>query len=106
MDYVRLASVEDIAPGKMACFPVGAQRILVANVDGVFHAVDDQCTHEEASLSMGWLQDEWVGCPLHGSCFNVRTGEVSDEPAETPLRCYPVRIEGDSILVDVTSTTT
>jgi 3-phenylpropionate/trans-cinnamate dioxygenase ferredoxin subunit len=70
-------------------------------VEGRFCAVEDNCTHEDASLSTGVLTGDLVRCPLHGSRFNVCTGEVLEEPAELNLRTYPVRIEGDRVLVDL-----
>jgi nitrite reductase/ring-hydroxylating ferredoxin subunit len=45
------------------------------------------------------LRGEWVKCPLHGSRFNVRTGEVAEEPAEVNLRTYPVKVEGGQVYV-------
>ena len=101
--FVRIASLGDVAPGKMKRFEVTGQRILLANVDGRFYATADTCTHEDASLSAGSLRGELVRCPLHGSCFNVCTGKVMDEPAVQDLRTYPVRVEGDSILVGLAS---
>jgi len=86
-------------PGKMRRFDCDGRRILLANVAGRICAVDDTCTHEEASLSSGVLEDEWVRCPLHGSRFNVCTGQALEEPAEENLRSYPVRIEGGRILI-------
>jgi nitrite reductase/ring-hydroxylating ferredoxin subunit len=71
----------------------------LANVNGRFCATDDTCTHEDASLSTGSLRGELVKCPLHGSRFNVCTGEALEEPAEQNLKTYPVRVEGDNILV-------
>lgn len=88
-----------LQPGKMQRVDSGGRRILIANVAGRFCAVDDTCTHEEASLSSGVLEGEWVRCPLHGSRFNVCTGQALEEPAEVDLRSYPVRIEGERILV-------
>ena len=79
---------------------VGKRRILLANVGGRIYATDDTCTHEDASLSTGYLKDEWVKCPLHGSRFNVRTGEVADEPADVNLRTYAVRVDGSDIWLD------
>jgi 3-phenylpropionate/trans-cinnamate dioxygenase ferredoxin subunit len=78
---------------------VNGQRILLANIDGRFYATADTCTHEDASLSTGSLKGELVKCPLHGSRFNVRTGEALEEPAEENLRTYAVRVEGGSILI-------
>ena len=77
----------------------GSRRILVANVDGRVCAVDDTCTHEDASLSTGVLRGEWVRCPLHGSRFSVCTGQALEEPAEESLRTYPVRVHEGRILV-------
>jgi nitrite reductase/ring-hydroxylating ferredoxin subunit len=88
-----------VAPGTMKRLDLEGRRILLANVEGRFCAADDTCTHEEASLSTGSLKGAWVKCPLHGSRFNVCTGEVQEEPAEQNLRTYPVRVEGDRILV-------
>ena len=101
--FVRAASAGDLPPGRMTCVDVGGQRILVANVDGVFYATDDMCTHEDASLSTGSLKGELVKCPLHGSRFSLRTGEPLEDPAEEPLRCYAVKVEDDAVLVDVGS---
>ncbi len=97
--YVKVAQRGDIPPGKMACVRVNGRRILLANVEGSIYAADDTCTHEEASLSKGFLKGEWVKCPLHGSRFNLRTGEVVDDPADENLRVYPVRLDGDDILI-------
>lgn len=89
----------ELAPGTMRRVDVGGRRILIANVDGRYCAADDTCTHEEASLSTGVLKGALVRCPLHGSRFNVCTGEALEEPAEENLRTYPVRLEGERILI-------
>ncbi len=98
-NFLKVAAVGDIKPGKMKCVAVAGRRILLANVAGNFYATDDTCTHEDASLSTGFLKGEWVKCPLHGSRFNVCTGQVLDEPAEHNLRTYAVRVDGDDILL-------
>ena len=97
------ARVGDVSPGGMKRVDIGTRRILIANVGGQFFAVDDTCTHEDASLSSGALRGEWVKCPLHGSRFNVRTGEVMEEPATESLATYPVRIEADEIWIGTPS---
>lgn len=99
--FVEAAQAAEIPPGRMKRIELGGRRILLANVAGRFYAVDDTCSHEEASLSAGVLKGELVRCPLHGSRFNVCTGEALEEPAEEPLRTYPVREEGGRILVGV-----
>jgi len=104
--FVKVGSRGDLAPGRMKRLDVGGRRILLANVGGRFYAADDTCTHEDASLSSGSLHGELVTCPLHGSRFNVCTGRVMDEPAEQDLKTYPVRVEGDSILIGLTESST
>jgi len=99
--FVKVGKVEDLAPGKMMQVIVGEQRILLANVDGRYYATDDTCTHEDASLCAGSLRGALVKCPLHGSRFDVRTGRAMEEPAEEDLKTYAVRLEGESILIDV-----
>lgn len=100
--FIKVGKMGELQPGRMKRVNINGQRILLANVDGNFYATDDSCTHEEASLSTGFLKGELVKCPLHGSRFNVRTGEVLEEPAEENLRTYPVRIEGNDILIGLT----
>ena len=101
--FIMAARLGDVPPGGMKRVDIGARRILLANVGGRLYAVDDTCTHEDASLSSGALRGEWVKCPLHGSRFNVRTGEVVEEPANEKLATYPVRIEGDEVWIGMPS---
>jgi len=98
-EFVEAGKAGELVPGTMRRVYLRGRRILLANVAGRICAVDDTCTHEEASLSTGVLRGELVKCPLHGSRFNVCTGKALEEPAEEDLRTYPVRLEGERILV-------
>ncbi len=100
-DYIPVVKTGDLPPGKMICVDVAGKRILVANVDGVYYATDDTCTHEDASLSSGSLSGELVKCPLHGSRFSLRTGEPMEDPAEESLRCFPVEVHDGDVLVGI-----
>lgn len=99
MQFVHLASLKDLQTRKLICVKTDRYRILVALAEGTVYAVDDMCTHEDASLSKGSLHADCVKCPLHGSRFRLASGEALDEPAEEALRTYPVNIEGDNIMV-------
>ena len=105
-EFIEAGKAGELAPGAMQRIVVRGRRILLANVDGRICAADDTCTHEEASLSTGVLKGELVKCPLHGSLFNVCTGKALEEPAEENLRTYPVRLEGERILIDLRETGT
>lgn len=100
--YVKIARTRDVSVGRMTCTRIDGRRILVANIEGAFYAVSGTCSHEEVSLCGGALRGEFVKCPLHGSRFNVRTGAALEGPAEEALAVYPLKVEGDDILIDLT----
>ena len=92
--------------GELSDIPVGesvrvqgTEAIAVFNVDGELHAIDDTCTHQDASLSDGWLEGCAVECPLHAACFDLRTGAPSGPPAKNPVRVHAVLVEGGAVYV-------
>ena len=95
--YIDVAPLSGVLPGDTLKVTTDRGDILLANVEGKIYAVDDMCTHEDSSLSLGCLKGELVSCTLHGSRFNVRTGQPMEEPATEALRRYPVRISQDRI---------
>ncbi|HZT97872.1 MAG TPA: bifunctional 3-phenylpropionate/cinnamic acid dioxygenase ferredoxin subunit [Chloroflexota bacterium] len=101
MVWVPVCKTADVSSGDAACIKLDDRFLAIYNVDGEFFASDDSCTHEEASLAEGFLEDHLIECPLHGSQFDVRSGEVLSLPAVRPLRTYPVRLEGDDVLVEL-----
>jgi len=98
-ETIDVGGAGELPQGTMKRVDVRVRRILLVNVEGRVCAVDDTCTHEDASLSTGVLRGELVKCPLHGSRFNVCTGKALEEPAEEDLRTYPVRLESERILI-------
>jgi nitrite reductase/ring-hydroxylating ferredoxin subunit len=77
------------------------EPVAVFNLDGTFHVTDDTCTHAEASLSEGEIEDGIIECPFHAGCFNIATGQAVEPPATVPLRTYPVTIENDAVYADI-----
>lgn len=77
------------------------QIALFSHEDGNFYAVEVWCSHQRVSLMNGDLEEYELMCPLHGACFDVRTGKHLSLPAVKPIASYPVKVEGDAILVDV-----
>lgn len=88
----RLVAMTDLKPGVPCRVQHDGTGILLCLVEGVVHAVHDTCTHEDISLSLGVLCEHRLRCPLHGSQFDVRTGKVLDEPAETDLQTFDVAV--------------
>lgn len=102
-NFVFATKLSDLKAGatKKVCFPdVGP--ILLANVDGTIYAVDDTCTHEDSSLSLGCLRGELVKCTLHGSWFSVVTGQPTEEPADEPLNTYVTEVRDQEIWINLT----
>ena len=97
--FVKVATRNELPPGEMKMVQVGDEEILLTNVGSNYYAINDICSHAGGSLSDGSLEGEDVECPLHGSRFNVTTGEVLGPPADEAQTRYQVRVEGDDILV-------
>lgn len=97
---VRVGSVEELAAGDVRLVEVAGHRVCLARTsEGEVFAVDDICTHEDESLSEGWLDRDCIECPAHNSVFDLRTGEAKTLPATEPVATYPVDLEGDDIFV-------
>ena len=101
MPFTKVGKASEIPAGSGKVYEVGDRAVAVFNVDGDLYAIDDVCTHDEASLQAGYLEDCEIECPLHGARFDVRTGEVTELPAVVPVDTFPVRVEGDDIELDV-----
>ena len=69
------------------------------NEDGEILAIDDTCSHQQASLADGWLEGCEIECPLHSSRFDLRTGAVDAPPARLPVRTHQVVIQDGVIHV-------
>ena len=97
--FVPVASVADIPPGAMKCVAIDRERVLVANVEGIFYAIGDMCGHRRAPLSAGELDGYLVECPLHYAIFDVRTGKFVVGPISADVPAYETRVDGDTVLV-------
>jgi len=105
MPFIKAISKSELQPGQGKCVVLEGKKIAVFNVDGQFMAIDDTCTHDEASLAEGTLIHEEgrcvVECPWHGAYFDLKTGAAVTLPAVKPVKHYAVRVEGDTIEVEV-----
>lgn len=98
-DFVPVKKVSELPPGKMTWVPVEGERVLLANEDGTFYALEDVCGHQRVALSKGLLEGCVVECPLHFARFDVRTGELIDGPVSDDVLTYDVRVEDDTVYV-------
>jgi nitrite reductase/ring-hydroxylating ferredoxin subunit len=101
MGWIRACEAGELSDGEAMVVDRSPQPpVALFNVGGEFYAVDDTCTHEEYSLSDGYVDDDVVECALHMAKFNVRTGKVLSRPATRDLTTYPVKVEDGSVFVD------
>jgi nitrite reductase/ring-hydroxylating ferredoxin subunit len=99
--FYPVAKTSDLAPGEMQYVEVGPDEIPICliNLDGEFYALNDCCTHQEASLSEGEIIGDEIECPLHGGAFEIKTGKPASFPVVVPVETYPVRVDGDTVLI-------
>ena len=96
---IRVMEGKTLNPGQMVRISVELQAVLLANVEGTLFAIEDKCSHEDASLYNGALKGDCVECPLHGSRFDLKTGQPKEEPATEPVKTFPVERQGDEIYI-------
>lgn len=101
LEFVEVTMRDRLPVGTMVSAWAGGRKVLVYNVGGSYYATDEQCTHRECSLEKGQLIGQVVSCPCHWARFDVTTGAVLSPPAKDPLPTYPVKVEGNRILVGV-----
>lgn len=102
MRYELVCSLSDLAVGQPAQALVGGKLVaMVRDERGHVHAVEDECSHGKVSLSEGDVSGCTLECWLHGSKFDLFTGEPKSLPATAAIRVYPVRLEGEDVYVSV-----
>jgi 3-phenylpropionate/trans-cinnamate dioxygenase ferredoxin component len=99
---VRLANLSELEPERGFRVELDDDNaIALIRAQDRVYALADNCTHEDYPLSEGWVEGTEIECALHGSRFNLATGEPDLPPAVVPVRTYPVEIDGDDVLVDL-----
>jgi 3-phenylpropionate/trans-cinnamate dioxygenase ferredoxin subunit len=99
MALQRVCRIYELGPGDVR--RIDNPPIAVFNVEGALFAISDICTHAEASLSEGHVDGQTIECPLHGACFDLRTGEALTPPAIEPVRTFAVVLQDDDVYVEV-----
>ncbi len=89
-------SDNSVLGAKVAGIPIALYRL-----DGAYYATHDICTHQEALLSEGFVENGCIECPLHQARFNIKTGAAEGPPASEPIKTYPTKVEGGRIFVDL-----
>ncbi len=127
--FVEVAKMDEIAAGGMKAVVVDGKEIVLCNYNSKIYAVRRRCGHMNAPLEMGTLEGYILTCPMHHSQFDITTGEALSNPVPRDfgnepfpesldnyfrhlntlmseiktydLETFLVKIEGDSVMVDV-----
>ena len=102
MSFQRACSLDEIPTDTALAVTIGDQEVAVARDGDEVFAIRDECSHASIALSEGDVEDCTIECWLHGSEFDLRSGQPLSLPATEPVAVYPVRIDDDDVLVDVT----
>jgi 3-phenylpropionate/trans-cinnamate dioxygenase ferredoxin subunit len=100
---IAACSLDALPPGGSFRLDIDPPVAIFRTEDGEIYAIDDTCSHQEASLSDGWLDGCEVECPLHSSRFDLRTGRVDAPPAQRPVRTHRVVVEDGSVYVELSA---
>src|SRR3954463_5450970 len=96
---IPVCRLAELPPGESFRLEVHPPVALFRTDDGGLHAIDDTCTHQDASLADGWLEGCEVECPLHAAIFDLRTGEPDGMLAREPVRTHRVVVRDGSVYV-------
>jgi 3-phenylpropionate/trans-cinnamate dioxygenase ferredoxin subunit len=98
-EYVAVATKAELPNGTRKLIEVDGRAIAVFNIAGSYYCIADVCSHDDGPVAEGELDEFEIECPRHGAHFDVRTGKVLSFPAIVDIPAYPVKLDGDDILV-------
>jgi len=98
-EFVRACALSDLPEEGALGVELNDVPVAIVRAGGEVFALRDVCSHEEVPLSEGEIYDRTVECWLHGSCFDLRTGQPTGPPATRPVPTYPVQIDGGDVYV-------
>ena len=100
MGFTKICKLDEVPLGTAKVVQLIGREISVWNVRGQIYAIDNICTHDEEALDQGELIGCEVECPRHGARFDVRSGQVTEGPAVSPVDKFSVRVLGEDIEID------
>jgi len=99
LEFVAVAEIGDLENGERLFLEIDGAAIAVFNIAGQYFAIDDVCSHDQGPVAEGNLVDHSIECPRHGARFDLESGKALSMPAVVDIASYPVRVDGQQILV-------
>lgn len=100
-NLLDLCAMDEVNTGQALKIESTGLTLAVFNLEGDFFVTDDLCTHGPGSLSEGYIIGDAVECNFHNGVFDIRTGAVLAPPCMTPIKTYPVCIEGGRVFISI-----
>lgn len=97
--WIPIARVGDEIPRHGLAVEVEGEPVALFRVAGCLYATSNVCTHQFALMTEGYVDGEYVDCPMHQGRFHIPTGAPQCEPVTVALRTYPVRQDGDTVSI-------
>ena len=101
MSFTPVCTTTDVPEPGALRVDVDGVPVSIVRSEGTYYAIFDTCSHANVSLSEGEVEDTSIECWLHGSRFDLLSGRPTALPATRPVPIYPVKVDGDAVLVDV-----
>ncbi|MEE9164990.1 MAG: non-heme iron oxygenase ferredoxin subunit [Nitrospinota bacterium] len=102
MSYYKVAEITDIDRKSVIEVDLnGFSLLLYQDEDNRFFCIRNFCTHDNAALFGGTVEDGTIACPKHGSKFDLKTGVALTMPAVVGVEVFPVKAEGNEIFVGI-----
>ena len=98
-DWVDVIAETALAEGENIVVDVDGTDVALFKIQGSFYAIEDICSHDGAEIASGLLDGDEIICPRHGARFCIKTGAVKSPPAYEAIKCFPVRIDNNTVQV-------
>jgi 3-phenylpropionate/trans-cinnamate dioxygenase ferredoxin component len=105
MAFEKVAALSDLEDAVPRRVEVDGVPVCLVRLGDAVKAVHDTCSHQQWSLADGMVWDNGIECSLHGSTFDLDSGQPSSLPASRPVPTFPVQLDGDAVLLDVAAPT-
>jgi nitrite reductase/ring-hydroxylating ferredoxin subunit len=98
--YTKLCGFHELKEGYGKRFIVDEKEIAVFKIKNEVFALSNICPHQHTALIYeGFIENEYVVCPVHGWMFNLKTGKQPKR--QRGLDSFPVLIIDDEVYVKV-----
>ncbi len=100
MTWTAVAKDGELGVGQMKRVAPAGLPLLLVNAEGGYYCVDEMCSHEDYSLWFGCVKGRAIKCSLHGSYFDLASGQPINEPADCPIKTYQTRVADGQVWVE------